>query len=214
MKGVAETLEVHGRVHIDSSERIDLVKEFIQKKADCHYLVKEIAATRPHLQFFAKFTCYKNIRSLRDGLKNHCKIPSGNGSYSVTHVRETPEVLICYLMKEEGGLVSSEGIQQWEAAAKLRAKDIEKKLLQKKNSRPATLFEQLVRDIGDGGDANEIPPSVLVGKILDWFIRKGKLIPDQSLMRKYVLTWNMRANPEKYREAYINTWKQEEYYGL
>ena len=176
------TVHAHIRVHYDELEH---VADFIIDKSQDYMVVIE-EASRQHLHAYTH-SIYTSVDCIRRAIKLAFPKLKGNGSFSVSELREAPERLCAYLMKQDGSKQTQLPVNVMEQAKQIKTEYDEKAT---RRTAPKTVFAQLVKDMPPGTTKEET-----VRFIMRWFRSRRKLQPDIFQMRRYVNTIRYMNNP-------------------
>ena len=179
------SMEAHVRIHTEMISQDDLMT-FVKETAERWYVVLESQATRPHYQMYIHFKQkYKSLNSMRNKLK---KILSdkGNRAYSISEVKDRIH-LLCYLLKENNTINTSNIPKDWMTQAAARQEEI---VSRQSKSRPQTILSQLEDVIPPNCNQNE-----MAKLMLKFFLSKKRLVPDPGLFKRYLYSIHLQRSP-------------------
>jgi len=177
-------MEAHCRIHTEMISQDDLLT-FVKETADRWYVVLESQATRPHYQMYMQFKQkYKSLNAMRNKVK---KILSGEGNraYSISEVKDRIH-LLCYLLKENNTINTSNIPKEWMTQAAARQEEI---VSRQSKSRPQTIIAQLEDAIPPGANQHEIAKLML-----KFFLSKKRLVPDPGLFKRYMYSIHLQRS--------------------
>jgi hypothetical protein len=208
-------MDLHLRIHQEAVDPTEL-KKFLQDYCECWYWVLETQAARPHHQLYLKSKPkYKSVNSLRNSVKKIIRVEyQGNKAYSLSECRgdesdDPPDVvLVCYLMKEGNVIESRNMYVNVIKAAEARQNVIKAAIAERKVNKKGSVLQRLLDEI-------QYPPTepmtdrALAEAIVKWFMEQKRLIPDQYMLRKYIVSIQMVRDPSKlkpYVENILQMW--------
>ncbi len=210
-------MDIQARAHFADDAQKAKIIDWLKKNNSSYYIVLESNANREHIQCFVHNIKYKNLKSFRHSFSTQNGLAGGgNGAYSCSEIRTTVERTIAYFMKEgDFALVAHNILDPVLVEARLKREDFLESN-QKLKPKTPTIFQQMVKDLNleetkirnDPYDNRESPRAsckyIVAKQMLAWFYKKGKLIPDQSVLRRYINTYLYMCDPIKFEEEYLD----------
>lgn len=192
-------MECQLRVHQEMISQ-EVLLQFLKDYCDRWYAVLEDDASRSHYQCYIQIKSkYKSLNSFRNIFKKVLN-STGNRAYSISELRETSVVLICYLMKE-GNLISQVGITPEEISlAESRQAEIQEARQKSAAKKPVSIVAQVL----DLLPPRKMSRFEIAPILLKFFLDRKKLVPDQGLFRRYLYTLELARDPAQATE-YLRT---------